>query len=116
MRNEVSWTSAGTIWRPPAAPIANAGTPSRVATTGHMLASGRLPGAIAFGRPGRGSNHIMPLFIRMPVDGSVTLAPKRDNRLLVSAAMLPSASITLTCEVQLSLVVPAWPKVSSRVA
>ena len=81
-----------------------------------MLASGRLPGAIAFGRPGRGSNHIMPLFIRMPVDGSVTLAPKRDNRLLVSAAMLPSASITLTCEVQLSLVVPAWPKVSSRVA
>ena len=36
----------------------------RSSTTGHMLASGRCPAAIELGRPGRGSNHITPLFMR----------------------------------------------------
>ena len=55
---------------PPDAPSPNHGRWSRATTTGHILVSARLPGAIEFGRPGRGSNHITPLFIRIPVPGS----------------------------------------------
>ena len=53
--------------------------------TGDMLVSGRLPGASAFFASGRGSNHMMPLFSNMPVDGDVTLEPKMDNRVWVTA-------------------------------
>ena len=35
------------------------------------------PDAMEFGCPGRGSNHIMPLFMSMPPCGSTTLEPKR---------------------------------------
>ena len=85
--------------RPPLAPSAAQGSPSRVTTTGHMLESGRLPAASAFGPPGLGSNHIMPLFIVIPVRGSTTLAPKRASSVLVSATMLPSRSTTERCVV-----------------
>ena len=64
-----------------------------------MLESGRFAGAIEFGRPGRGSNHMMPLFISTPVSGSSTLLPKTDSRVCVSDTKLPSASTTLRCVV-----------------
>ena len=45
--------------RPPEAPTPKRGRPSRAATSGHILVSARLPGPIEFGRPGRGSNHMI---------------------------------------------------------
>ncbi len=63
-------TTAARMRRPPEAPAPNRGRPSRVAITGHILVKARLPGAIEFGRPGRGSNHMTPLFISIPVCGS----------------------------------------------
>src|SRR6266581_4475366 len=80
---------------PPEAPIANHGRPSRRAITGHMLVSGRLAGPSEFGAPGRGSNHMTPLFIRMPVAGRTTLLPNTESSVCVSATMLPSRSIAL---------------------
>ena len=44
-----------------------------------MFDSGRLPGEIEFGRPGRGSNHIMPLFMTMTLlslFGSKVMLPR----------------------------------------
>src|SRR3979490_85248 len=75
--------------RPPEAPMQNHGLPSLATTTGQMLHSGRLPGAIEFGRLGSGSNHNMPLFIVMPVLGSITQEPNSDIKVWVSATMLP---------------------------
>ena len=59
---------------------------------GHMLESGRLPGAMELRPPGLGSNHMMPLFIRIPVCGSITLAPKGESRVWVSVTTVPSRS------------------------
>jgi hypothetical protein len=87
--------TAGKMRRPPEAPSASHGASARRTTTGHILASGRRPGAMELGRPGRGSNHMMPLFIMMPVEGSSILAPKRDNRVWVSETIMPSRSTTL---------------------
>ena len=42
-----------------------------------------MPGAIEFGRPGRGSNHMMPLLIRMPVCGETTLLPNSESSVWV---------------------------------
>src|SRR6266853_645607 len=95
MRNEAICSTAGKILRPPEAPIANQGFPSRRAITGHMLVSGCLAGAREFGAPGRGSNHMTPLFIRMPVAGRTTLLPNTESSVCVSATMLPSRSIAL---------------------
>ena len=53
-----------------------------------------MPGAMEFGPPGRGSNHMMPLFSRIPVPGSITLAPKGERRVWVSATTVPSRSAT----------------------
>ena len=78
-----------------------------------MLASGLLPGAIELTRPGTGSNHIMPLFMGMPVSGSTTLEPKRESSVLVSATMLPSRSTTERCVVLVSAGM-ACPIVSNR--
>jgi hypothetical protein len=77
-----------------------------------MLESGRLPGAIAFGTPGRGSNHMMPLFMSSPVSGRMTREPNSDSRVCVSATMLPSPSTTQKCVVQLG--VSRSPMVASR--
>ena len=67
-----------------------------------MLHSGRLPGAIEFGAPGRGSNHIMPLFSSTPDCGSSTRLPNEDISVVVIATVLPSASHAVRCVVQLS--------------
>src|SRR5437899_12726497 len=80
MRNEEICSTAGKILRPPDAPIANHGFPPHRAITGHMLVSGRFAGASEFGVPGRGSNHMTPLFIRMPVAGRATLLPEPKRR------------------------------------
>ena len=69
---------------------------------GSMLHSGRLPGAIEFGMPGRGSNHIMPLFSSTPDCGSSTRLPNEDISVVVIATVLPSASHAVRCVVQLS--------------
>src|SRR5574338_246617 len=98
MKEEICKT-AGKILRPPDAPIANHGLPPQCAITGHMLVSGRLLGASVFGDSGRGSNHMMPLFIRMPVVGRTTFDPNTESSVWVSATMLPSRSITLRCVV-----------------
>ena len=82
-----------------------------------MLVSGRLPGATEFGCPGVGSNHITPLFIRMPVPGSTTRLPIEERSVVVSAIIVPSASATVMCVVQLSAACgSASPKEDSRCA
>src|SRR5687768_12755158 len=99
MRNEVIWKTAGRILRPPDAPIANHPLPSRRAIIGDMLVRGLLPGASELGEPGRGSNHMMPLFMSTPVEGSTTFDPNTDSSVWVSATMLPWRSTTLRCVV-----------------
>ena len=94
----------GMILRPPDAPTASAPIRGDSATVGHMLLSGRAPGRIEFGLPGTGSNHIMPLFIRMPVEGDSTNEPKRDSSVWVQATTLPSLSATQKWLVQLGRV------------
>ena len=59
-----------------------------------MLHSGRRPPSTEFGPPGRGSNHIMPLFISTPVPGSMIRDPKPDMMVCVKDTTLPSASAT----------------------
>ena len=59
-----------------------------------------MPGASEFGVPGVGSNHMMPLFMVMPVCGQTNLEPKLDSRVCVTAAMLPSRSTAEKCVVQ----------------
>src|SRR3989442_3693578 len=95
MRNETICSTAGKILRPPEAPIANHGFPARRAITGHMLVSGRLAGPSEFGAPGRGSNHITPLFMRMPVAGRTTLLPEHPSTACVTAPLLPSRALAL---------------------
>ena len=90
----------------------NHGLPSLATTTGQMLHSGRLPGAIELGRSGSGSNHSMPLFMVMPVLGSITQEPNSDIRVWVSATMLPSESAAQKCVVQ--VLVGLSPMVLSR--
>ncbi len=97
---EIICSSVGKIVRPPAAPMASQGRPFRASTSGHMLASGLAPAAMLFGCPGRGSNHIMPLFMMIPACGSATRAPKRESSVFVSETMVPCLSTTLTWEVQ----------------
>ena len=67
-----------------------------------MLVSGRLPGAIEFGWPGRGSNHITPLFISTPDSGSTTRLPMEDSSVVVIATIPPASSHTVRWVVQLS--------------
>ena len=57
---------------------------------GDMLVNGRLPPAMEFGWFGLGSNHITPLFIRMPDFGSTTRLPIDDKSVVVMATIVPS--------------------------
>ena len=99
--NVMSWNTAAMMRRPPDAPAARNGFPPSVSMIGSMLHSGRLPGAIEFGVPGRGSNHIMPLFSSTPDCGSSTRLPIEDISVVVIATVVPSASHTVRCVVQL---------------
>ncbi len=65
-----------------------------------MFDRGRFAAAMEFGLPGRGSNHMMPLFINMPVRGRVTFDPNSDNSVIVSATRFPWRSATLMWVVQ----------------
>src|SRR4051812_39481618 len=91
--------TAGTMRRPPEAPMQNHGLPSLATITGQMLHRGFLLGAIELGLFGTGSNHSMPLFMVMPVLGSITHEPNSDIRVCVSATMLPSESAAQKCVV-----------------
>ena len=59
-----------------------------------------MPGASEFGAPGVGSNHMMPLFMVMPVEGVTNFEPKVESSVCVTAAMLPTLSTTAKCVVQ----------------
>ncbi|VTR92421.1 unnamed protein product [Gemmata massiliana] len=83
---------AFTIRRPPVAPRASTGVPSFVTTAGHMLCSGRLPGAGEFARPGRGSNRDTPWPSTSPNPSIVTCEPKYPPWVNVSATVSPEAS------------------------
>src|SRR5271170_1558991 len=86
--------------RPPDAPAAIHGRPPSIRITGSILVSGRLPGAIEFGWPGRGSNHITPLFSSTPDVGSTTRLPIDDSNVVVTATIVPSASQAVRWVVQ----------------
>ena len=73
-----------------------------VAITGHMLVSGRLPGAMALGVPGVGSNHMTPLLSSTPERGSTTRLPMEESRVVVIATIIPSRSQAVRWVVQLS--------------
>ncbi|GIT25549.1 MAG: hypothetical protein CM1200mP41_15930 [Gammaproteobacteria bacterium] len=45
-----------------------------------MFERGLFPLPNEFGGPGRGSNHMIPLFINMPVSGNTTLDPKMESK------------------------------------
>ena len=90
------------IRRPPDAPAASHGLPSSIRISGDILVSGRLPGAMEFACPGRGSNQIMPLFISTPVPGNTTRLPMEDINVVVIATIVPSVSHTVRCVVQVS--------------
>ena len=58
------------------------------------LPGGLTPAASELARSGRGSNHMTPLLSRTPVLGDITLEPKTESNVLVSATKLPSPSAT----------------------
>src|SRR5438093_13746329 len=69
-------TTALMILRPPGAPQTRNGSPPRSTIVGAPAHRTRLPGAIEFGRPGRGSNQYVPFVIRIPVPLIMTAEPK----------------------------------------
>ena len=71
-----------------------------------MLESGVLPPATELGRPGSGSNHIMPLLSSTPVPGTVTRLPHSDSSVWVQETAMPSRSMTLRWVVEPSAI---WP-------
>src|SRR5680860_1541179 len=64
-----------------------------------MFARGRLRPATEFGRPGSGSNHIMPLLSSTPVPGATTRLPHAVSNVWVIATTLPALSAVLRCVV-----------------
>ena len=86
--------------RPPGAPTARTGRPSRTAITWAMLDAGRLRGATELANPGRGSNRFMLSLSSTPVPGTVTAEPKMSVSVCVTETMLPAASTTDRCVVQ----------------
>ena len=93
-------TTAEMRRRPPGDPTTAHGSPSRSRIAGAAAWSARRPGAGEIRRPGRGSNHIIPLFRGYPSPGTAKADPKRPPRVPVSATAMPSASIALTWVVQ----------------
>ncbi len=63
--------------------------------TGDMEDKMRLPGEMEFVMPGRGSISCIQLLSSIPVPGTVTLEPNGKCSVLVVAARLPSASMTV---------------------
>src|SRR4051794_23192037 len=100
--NAINWVTAARMRRPPEAPAANQGLSPIRRIIGDMLVNGRLPPPIELAWFGRGSNHITPLFIRMPDFGRTTRLPIDDSNVDVMATMVPSWSQTVRCVVQVS--------------
>src|SRR5437667_11676904 len=59
---------------------------------GHMLSTGRLPGAMESGQPGRGSNSAIPCPNTRPRFVSATCAPNPPPMLKVKATQFPHLS------------------------
>lgn len=77
---------------PPIVPSTPASVPSRSTRTGISVCAGRLPGAITLGWSGSSENEV-PRFCRMiPVDGSISWAPKDQYNDWISETARPSAS------------------------
>src|SRR5688572_16755238 len=90
------------IVEPPPPPTANGGRPptplvgeagkSGMTITGHMLFTGRLPGAMESGQPGRASNRAMPCPNTRPRLGTPTCAPNPPPMLKVTETQFPHLS------------------------
>src|SRR5438034_101205 len=93
------WTTALMIFRPPGAPHARNGRSARSRRVGAPAQSTRLPGAIEFGRSGRGSNQYVPLVISIPVPRGMTADPKPPPSVAVSDTSIRSPSTAFTCVV-----------------
>src|SRR5436309_386231 len=88
---------------PPTPPTANGGRPpispfvgevgkSGTTIAGDILSTGRLPGAIEFGQPGRGSNSAIPWPNTRPRFVTATCAPNPLPMLKVKATQFPHLS------------------------
>ena len=93
------------IRRPPDAPTASSGRPSRMTMAGVMLLRPNARGRKEFGCPGRGSNHHMPSFQQMPVPPGTISDPQAPPSVLVSDTNVPSPSAVHRCVVDVS---PFW--------
>src|SRR5258706_2939472 len=78
--------------RPPISPLV--GEPGESGTTmiGHMLSTGRLPGAMELAQPERGSNSAIPCPNTRPRLVTPTLAPNPPPMLKVTATQFPHLS------------------------
>src|SRR4030095_14831596 len=88
------------IVEPPPPPTANGGRApekalfvgvagiSGITIAGHMLLTGRLPGPMESGQPGRGSNKAIPCPKTSPRLGTATCAPKTPPMLHVTDTQL----------------------------
>src|SRR5688572_4851225 len=93
------------IVEPPTPPIASAGRPSvtplvdaitesGITITGHILLTGRFPGPIESGQPGRTSNNAIPCPNASPRAGTAAPDPNPLPMLNVRATQLPHLSET----------------------
>ena len=82
------------ILRPPGAPHTRKGSPARKTIVGAPAHRTRLPGAIEFGRPGRGSNQYVPFVRTIPVPLIITADPNPPPSVAVSATHMRSRSTT----------------------
>src|SRR3990167_1753814 len=89
---EMSWETQLVILRPPEAPIAMTARPPCDTMAGDMLLRPFLNGAIEFGDPGTGLNHIIPSFITTPVPRGTIPEPNPAMMVLVSDTKPPRPS------------------------
>src|SRR2546423_53053 len=78
--------------RPPMAPFVGETGKSGMTMAGLILSTGRLPGAMELGQPGRGSNSAIPCPNTSPRFGTPTCAPNPLPMLKVTATQLPQRS------------------------
>src|SRR5207247_7914322 len=84
----------------PGAPAQTKGAPFFRSRSGTIAERIRLPPAIEFGRPGRGSNQVITFASMIPVPAATTPEPNAPPSVIVSAHIRPSRSTTFTCVVQ----------------
>src|ERR1043166_5016028 len=78
--------------RPPARPFVAETGLSGMTIVGHILSTGRFPGAIELGQPGRGSKRAIPCPNTRPRLVTATCAPNPPPMLKVKATQFPHLS------------------------